>query len=152
MLGKLAPYTKTEMEGLNQLQGTLKGTYTAGYFSSGLGRAFIPQYRGLFDMTYATDFEPLVPRGMAITRTAKNAASAQLFLDFIYSKGGQDVLCAVGFTAFMNNYQSSTGCTNSVADISAHVSQANIYLIPFSQKLLDDQASVSARWKQVYGQ
>jgi iron(III) transport system substrate-binding protein len=151
-LGKLAADTKTETEGLNQLQGTLKGTYGGGYFTSGLGRAFIPQYKGLFDMTYATDFQPLVPRGMALTRTAAHPASAQLFLDFIYSKGGQDIICAAGFTAFMNNYQSSTGCVNSVADIAQHVPQANIYLVPFSQKLLDDQASVTARWKQVYNQ
>jgi iron(III) transport system substrate-binding protein len=150
-LGRLASDTKTEMEGLNQLQGVLKGTYGAGYFTSGLGRAFIPQYRGLVDMTYATDFQPLVPRGIALTRSAAHAASAQLFLDFIYSRAGQDVICASGFTAFMNGYQSSSGCRNSVADIAQHVPQANIYLVPFSQKLLDDQSSIAARWKQVYG-
>jgi iron(III) transport system substrate-binding protein len=151
-LGKLAPDTRTETEGLNQLQGVLKGTYGAGYFTSGLGRAYIPQYRGLLDMTYATDFQPLVPRGIALTRSAAHTASAQLFLDFIYSKAGQDVICASGFTAFMNNYESSSGCQNSVADVAQHVPQANIHLVPFSQKLLDDQASVTGRWKRVYGQ
>jgi iron(III) transport system substrate-binding protein len=152
VLAKLAPATKTIDDGTTQLEGAIKGQFAAGYFSSGLGRAFIQQYKGLFNMNYTTDFEPLIPRGMAIPAKANHPASAQLFMDFIYSKAGQDAVCQAGLTAFMNNYKSSTGCRNSLADIQAHVPAANIYLVPFTKQLIADQAAITARWNKLHFQ
>jgi iron(III) transport system substrate-binding protein len=149
-LAKLAPATKPIDDGTTQLEGAIKGQFAAGYFSSGLGRAFIKQYKGLFNMNYTTDFEPLIPRGMAIPGKASHPASAQLFMDFIYSKAGQDAVCQAGLTAFMNNYTSSTGCRNSLADLQAHVPAANIYLVPFTRQLIDDQAAITAHWNTLH--
>ncbi len=145
-LARIAKTTKTIDDGTTQLEAALKGQFAAGYFSSGLGRAFVPQYKGLFEMSYTSDFQELIPRGMAIPSKASHPASAQLFMDFVYSQAGQETLCAAGMTAFANGFQSSTGCTNSLADLQAHVPAANIYVIPFSTKLLDEQAKITARW------
>ena len=149
-IGELGPATKTIDDGTTQLEDALKGQFAAGYYSSGLGRAYLKAFNGQFQLNYTTDFEPLIPRGMAIPNKARHSASAQLFMDFVYSKAGQDALCNAGFTAFMNNFQSSTGCVNSLADLQAHVPAQNIFVVPFTEKLITDHASITARWNTLH--
>lgn len=149
-LGQLGPATKTIDDGTTQLEDALKGQFAAGYYSSGLGRAYLKQFNGQFELNYTTDFEPVIPRGMAVPNKARHSASAQLFMDFVYSQAGQNALCNAGFTAFMNNFQSSTGCVNSLADLQAHVPAQNIFVVPFTEKLITDRSSITARWNSLH--
>jgi iron(III) transport system substrate-binding protein len=79
------------------------------------------------------DATPLIPRAIAVTAKATSPASAQLFLDFLYSKAGQDALCAGGFEASMNNYQPANGCTASLTNLKSQVPAGTVYTVPISQ-------------------
>ncbi|HEX8006884.1 MAG TPA: hypothetical protein VF482_10705, partial [Trebonia sp.] len=117
---------------------------------SGLAQGVLPHYKGLAAYSFMQDATPLIPRGIAVTAKASSPASAQLFLDFLYTQAGQDALCAGGFEATMNNYHTSTGCTASLAALQKQVPPNTTYLVPISQAVLDQQSSITQRWNQAF--
>jgi len=148
----LAPNTKTFNEGLDALTQVLQGGASAGYMSSGLAQSALKPYigKGLANFSFLQDATPLIPRAIAVTKKAASPASAQLFLDFLYSQAGQDALCAGGFEADMNNYQTTNGCTASLTALQKQVPAGTTYLVPISQAVLDQQASITARWNEAF--
>ncbi|MCU1686794.1 MAG: hypothetical protein JWQ81_7533 [Amycolatopsis sp.] len=146
----MAPNTKTYNEGLDGLQQVLQGGASVGYIASGLSQGVMPKYKGLAAYLFMKDATPLVPRGIAVTAKASSPASAQLFLDFLYSKPGQDALCAGGFEASMNNYQPAAGCTASLTQLTTQVAASTVYTVPINQDVLDQQASITKRWNQAF--
>lgn len=145
----LAPTTKTFNEGLDGLQAMIQGGVSMGYFTSGLAQGVLPHYKGLAAYTFMSDATPLIPRGIAVSAKASSPASAQLFLDFLFSKPGQDALCAGGFEASMNDY-TPPGCTASLAYLRTKVPAASIYTVPISRAVLDAQPGIVARWNQAF--
>jgi len=150
-LTALGPHTKTLDEGLDGLQYLVQGGASVGWLSSGLAQSVIPQYKGLAAYGFMTDATPLVPRLIAQTAGAASPASAQLFLDYIYSAAGQQVMCAVGLEASMNNFKSASGCTADLTDLAAKVPTANTYLVPVSQDVVNQQATITAKWNKALG-
>jgi iron(III) transport system substrate-binding protein len=146
----LGPVTKTYEEGLNALTQIVQGGASAGYMTSGLAQGVLPHYKGLAAYTFMQDATPLIPRGIAVTAKASSPASARLFLNFLYSQAGQDALCAGGFEATMNNYQSSNGCTASLTALQKQVPPNTTYLVPISQDVLNQQSSITQRWNQAF--
>ena len=146
----LGPVTKTYDEGLAALTQIVQGGASVGYMSSGLTQSVLPHYKGLADYTFMQDATPLIPRGITVTAKASSPASAQLFLDFLYSQAGQDALCAGGFEATMNNYQTSNGCTASLTALQKQVPPNTTYLVPISQEVLNQQSSITQRWNQAF--
>lgn len=148
----MAPSTKTFNEGLDALTQILQGGASAGYMSSGLAQSALKPYidKGLADYSFLQDATPLIPRGIAVSKKAASPASAQLFLDFLYSQAGQDALCAGGFEADMNDYQTTNGCTASLTALAKQVPAGTTYLVPISQAVLDQQATITARWNQSF--
>jgi iron(III) transport system substrate-binding protein len=147
----LAPHTKTFPEGLVGLQEIIQGGASIGYVSSGLGQGVLPNYKGLLAYKFMTDATPLVPRAIAVTAKASSPASAQLFLDFLFSKAGQDALCAAGFEASMKNYQPTNGCTASLTNLYQQVPVRSTYLVPIDHRVLAQQAAITDRWNQAFG-
>jgi iron(III) transport system substrate-binding protein len=147
----MAPASKTFNEGLDALKEILQGGASAGYMSSGLAQGVLPHYKGLADYTFLQDATPLIPRGIAVTQKAASPASAQLFLDFLYTQAGQDALCAGGFEATMNNYQPTNGCTASLTALQKQVPANTTYLVPISQEVLDQQNAITQRWNRSFG-
>lgn len=150
-LDTLGPHTKTLDEGLDGLQHMVQGGASVGWLSSGLAQSVIPQYKGLAGYGYMKDATPLVPRLMAQTAGAASPASAQLFMDFVYSAPGQQVICAVGLEASMNNFKSATGCTADLTDLATHVPASATYLVPVSQDVVDQQKAITDRWNKALG-
>ncbi len=148
--GAMAPHTKTFSEGLAGLQQIIQGGASIGYVSSGLAQGVLPHYKGLAAYTFMKDATPLVPRGIAVTAKAASPASAQLFLDFLYSKPGQDALCAGGFEATMNNYQPSNGCTASLTSLQTQVPASTTYLVPISQAVLNQVPGITQHWNRAF--
>jgi iron(III) transport system substrate-binding protein len=146
----LASVTKTYDEGLDQLTQVVQGGASIGYLSSGLAQGVLPHYKGLAAYTFMRDATPLVPRGIAVTAKASSLASAQLFLDFLYTQAGQDALCAGGFEATMNNFSPSTGCTASLTALQKQVPPNTTYLVPISPAVLAAQSSITQRWNQAF--
>lgn len=146
----MAPVTKTYNEGLDQLTQVVQGGASIGYMTSGLAQGVLPHYRGLAAYTFMKDATPLIPRGIAMTAKAASPASAQLFLDFLYTQAGQDALCAGGFEATMTGYHTTTGCTASLTALNSRVPPSSTYLVPISQAVLDQQNAITQRWNQVF--
>ena len=150
-LNTFGPHTKTLDEGLDGLNYMVQGGASVGWLSSGLAQSVIPQYKGQAAYGFMTDATPLVPRLIAQTAGATSPASAQLFLDYIYSAEGQQVMCAVGLEASMNDFKSATGCTADLTDLATKVPTSHTYLVPVSQDVVNQQATITANWNKALG-
>ncbi|WP_055491256.1 ABC transporter substrate-binding protein [Streptomyces sp. TP-A0356] len=150
-LDTFGPHTKTFDEGLDGLQHLVQGGASVGWLSSGLAQGVVPQYKGLIKYGYMSDATPLVPRLIAQTSGAASPASAQLFLDFVFSERGQQVMCAAGMEASMNGFKPATGCTADLIDLAKHVPAAKTYLVPVSQDVVDQQKSITDHWNKALG-
>ena len=146
----MAPATKTFEDGLTGLAYMLQGGASVGYMSSGLAQGVLPHYKGLASYTFMQDATPLIPRGITVTKNAASPASAQLFLDFLYTRTGQDALCAAGFEATMTNFHPANGCTASLTALQSQVPANTIYLVPINQTVLDQQTAITQRWNQAF--
>jgi iron(III) transport system substrate-binding protein len=146
----MAPQTKTFNEGLDALTQILQGGASVGYMTSGLAQGALKHYKGLAAYTFMKDATPLIPRGITVSKKASSPASAQLFLDFLYTQTGQDALCAGGFEATMTNYHTTTGCTASLTALQTQVPPNSTYLVPISQAVLDQQSTITKRWNQSF--
>jgi iron(III) transport system substrate-binding protein len=146
----MAPATKTFEDGLTGLAYVLQGGASVGYMSSGLAQGVLPRYKGLASYTFMQDATPLIPRGITVTKNAASPASAQLFLDFLYTQAGQDALCAAGFEATMNGFQPANGCTASLTALQSQVRANTVYLVPINQAVLDQQSAITQRWNQAF--
>jgi iron(III) transport system substrate-binding protein len=146
----MAPETKTYNEGLTALTQILQGGASVGYMSSGLAQGVLPHYKGLASYVFMKDATPLIPRAIAVTKHAASPASAQLFLDFLYTQAGQDALCAGGFEATMTNYHTTNGCTASLTALQTQVPAHTTYLVPISQAVLAQQSAITKRWNQAF--
>jgi iron(III) transport system substrate-binding protein len=138
----------------SQLQLVAQGGAVAAYLTSPTARFRIAsdsRLQELLAWSYVKDAEPLIPRGIAITAKAASPASAKLFLDFVYSKAGQQAMCDAGFTAFRTGFRPSGGCRNTLADVYQKVGRKNVILVPFSQKFINDRPKFTARWHSIFG-
>jgi iron(III) transport system substrate-binding protein len=130
-----------------------QGAAVAAYLTSPTVRLGIetdPALSKILGWTYNKDATPLIPRGMGITVKAASPASAKLFLNWVFTKAGQQAMCDAGFTAFRNNFTPKS-CTNTLADVYAKVGQKNTILVPFSQKFVNDQPAFAKRWHGIFG-
>jgi iron(III) transport system substrate-binding protein len=137
-----------------QLQLLAQGAAKAAYLTSPTARFTIeqnPQYKELLAWAYMRDTTPLVPRGIGVTRRAASPASAKLFLNYVYSVQGQQVMCDAGFTAFRLKFKPARGCKNTLAEVYAKVGRRNVIFVPFSQKFVNDQPRFRARWHSIFG-
>jgi iron(III) transport system substrate-binding protein len=146
----MAPETKTFNEGLDALTQIIQGGASVGYMSSGLAQGVLQHYKGLANYTFLQDATPLIPRGIAVSKNAASPASARLFLDYLYTKAGQDALCQGGFEASMSGYVAANGCTASLTALQIQVPANTTYLVPINQAVLDQQNSITTRWNQAF--
>jgi iron(III) transport system substrate-binding protein len=149
-LAQLGPATKLEAQGGTQLQKLAQGGYVAAYFLPSSGRGVLSTFKGVVKWTYAQDFTALLPRGIGVTKGARSPASAELFIDWMFSKDGQRAMCASGFVSYRNDYVPA-GCTSTLADVYKHVPRANVHFVPFSEQLISDRPEIARRWAQAYG-
>ena len=137
----------------SQLQLVAQGGAVAAFLTSPTARFRIAsdsRLKEILDWTYAKDATPLVPRGIAVTAKAQSPASARLFLDYVYSKAGQQAMCDAGFTAFMNKF-TPVNCTNTLADVYAKVGAKNVYQPGFTQKFVNARPTFLKRWHSIFG-
>ncbi len=146
----MAPQTKTYSEGLTALTQILQGGASVGYMTSGLAQGVLQHFKGLANYVFMKDATPLIPRAITVTKHAASPASAQLFLDFLYTQAGQDALCAGGFEATMTNYHATNGCTASLTALQNQVPPNTTYLVPISQALLSQESTITKRWDQAF--
>jgi iron(III) transport system substrate-binding protein len=149
-LDTLAPVTTSYGQALDGLTQILQGGASAGYMSSGLVQGVLPHYKGLIDVSFLQDATPLVPRGIAMTAKASSPASAQLFMDFLYTQAGQDALCGGGFEAIMNDYRPAGGCTASLTELAKRVPPGSTYLVPINPEMTGRLPDITKRWNHAF--
>ena len=150
-IGKAKFTAQTGVAGQRSL--VSQGAAVAAYLTSPTVRLGIetdPALSRILGWTYNKDATPLIPRGMGITAKAASPASAKLFLNWLFTKAGQQAMCDAGFTAFRNNF-TPKNCSNTLADVYAKVGQKNVILVPFSQKFVNDYPTFKARWHGIFG-
>jgi iron(III) transport system substrate-binding protein len=146
----LGANSKTFADGLSGLSYMLQGGASIGYMTSGLSQGVLPHFQGLANYVFMKDATPLVPRGIAVATGARNPASAQLFLDFLFSNAGQQALCAAGFEASQNGFVPTNGCTASLAQLFQTVPVSSTYVVPYSDTVLAQQKSITDRWNRIF--
>jgi iron(III) transport system substrate-binding protein len=137
-----------------QLQLLAQGAAKAAYLTSPTARFTIesnPQYKELLAWAYMRDATPLVPRGIGVTKKGASPATAKLFLNYVYSTQGQQIMCEAGFTAFRLKFKPAKGCKNTLAEVYAKVGKKNVIFVPFSQKFVNDQPAFKRRWHGIFG-
>lgn len=144
----LGPMTKAAPDGVALGMQIATGASNYGYFESGLIRgALTPVQRKLIGWFYMRDFTPLIPRGIAVTKGAGNPTAAKAFVNWLYSKRGQESLCAAGFTAFRNG----VSCPYSLSSIEHAVGASHIYLVPYHSSIALDRSAFVQHWHQLFG-
>jgi len=136
-----------------QLQLVSQGGAVAAYLTSPTARFTIKassQLQSILDWTYVKDGEALIPRGIAVTAKAQSPASAKLFLDWVYSKAGQQAMCDAGFTAYRNKF-TPANCTNTLADVYAKIPKSKVYLPGFTQAFVNARPKFAAQWHAIFG-
>jgi iron(III) transport system substrate-binding protein len=143
-LNLLGPATKPQADGTAVAKQVLSGGSNFAFFESGLIRGAVTgQTAKLVGWTYMKDFTPLIPRGIAVTKGARNARAGKTFVDFLFSAAGQRALCGAGFTA----YRRGVSCGNSLANIQR---SAKTYLVPISGEVAQAHRGFVARWHRVF--
>jgi iron(III) transport system substrate-binding protein len=146
----LGAHSKTFGDGLSGLTYMLQGGASIGYMTSGLSQGVLPHFKGLANYVFMKDATPLVPRGIAVAKGASNPASAQLFLDFLYSNAGQEALCGAGFEASATGFVPTNGCTADLPQLYKMVPQSSTYLVPYSSSVLKPQSGITTRWNRIF--
>ncbi len=151
-LQALAPHTKVTESAATMLQTVAQGGASVSYLTSGLVRGNIrntPQIGAVVGWTYEHDTTPLIPRGLAITAGTHSPNSAKLFLDFVFSKAGQQALCDGGFTSYMNNF-AAQGCDNTLQALYGAVGKSHVYFVPFTQRFVNAKPAFVSTWHGYY--
>ena len=155
-LEQLGRTAKTPGDGDVIYQDVAQGGFSVGALESGLARQAIdgdPKQSKLMGWKYMKDFTPLIPRGMGITAGAKSPNAAKLFVNFVYSRAGQQALCDAGFEASSRSFTPANGCTNTLKTLYAAVGgEQNTYLTPFSDEVATQQKAFTARFRKAFGQ
>jgi iron(III) transport system substrate-binding protein len=143
-LNLLGPATKPQADGTALAKQVLTGGSNFAFFESGLIRsALTGQYGKIVGWTYMKDFTPLIPRGIAVTKGARNARAARVFVNFLFSAAGQRAMCGAGFTA----YRRGVSCSNSLANIQR---SAKTYLVPITGEVATAHRGFVARWHRAF--
>jgi iron(III) transport system substrate-binding protein len=146
-LNVLGPNSKPQADGTAIVKQIVTGASNYAFFESGLARSALTGDVGkVAGWTYMKDFTPLVPRGVAITKGAANPGAAKTFLNWVYSAGGQKVMCAAGFTAF----RKGVSCSNSLSSIQRAVNPGSTYLVPFHSTIAQDYKGFASRWHRAF--
>jgi iron(III) transport system substrate-binding protein len=141
----LGPASKAQADGTAIATQVVTGASNYAFFESGLVRDALKGEPGkVAGWFYMTDFTPLIPRGVAITKGGASPNNAKTFLNWAFSAGGQEVMCAAGFTA----YRSGVSCANSLASVQSQT--RNTFLVPFHGSIAKDRASFVKRWHRAF--
>jgi iron(III) transport system substrate-binding protein len=143
-LNLLGPASKPQTDGTALAKQVLTGGSNFAFFESGLIRsALTGQYGKVVGWTYMKDFTPLIPRGIAVTKGARNSRAAKAFVNFLFSAAGQRTMCGAGFTA----YRRDVSCGNSLASIQR---ASKTYLVPITGEVAQAHGGFVARWHRVF--
>jgi iron(III) transport system substrate-binding protein len=146
-LDALGPATKPQPDGVAIVRQLASGAANFAYLEAGLVRGNLTgALAQIVGWKYMSDFTPLIPRGIAVTKAAGNPAGAETFVNWLFSPAGQQAMCGAGFTAF----RKGVSCQNSVAAIQKAVGASHVFFVPFHSSIAADHDAFVKRWQRSF--
>lgn len=136
-----------------QIEKVTTGEYVAAYFLSAIQvwpRLKDPVAARFLGWNFIADGQPMMMRGGAITKAAKNPNAARLFLDFCLSAEGQTQFGMGGLCPARPDIKPSAAVLHTYSSVAQTVGEKNIILIGYDPKLVSDQESFRARFKKTF--
>lgn len=150
-LAKLQP--RFERSGGPMTEKVTSGEYAAGFFVSAITfwpRLSDPARAKILGWSFIADGQPVILRGVAIPKGAKNVAAGKLMLDFIISEDGQRAFGRGGLTPARPGIEPGEGIRQTYSSIVKTVGEENMIYVGYDEAALRDYDGFLARWKQVF--
>lgn len=150
-LAKLSP--RFERSGGPMTEKVTAGEYTSGWFVSAITfwpRLNDPARAKILGWSFIGDGQPVVLRGVAIPKGAKNVNAAKLMLDYIVSEDGQRAFGRGGLTPARPGIKPGDGIRHTYSSIAEAVGEPNIVYVGYDPDALRDYDAFVARWKQTF--
>jgi iron(III) transport system substrate-binding protein len=148
-LEKLGASSKVESSTGSLVTKLAQGQYAAAFFTSGSVRALITADAAkLVGWKYMTDATVVVPRAIAVTKSAKSPDAAKVFQNWVLSVQGQQAECQAGFTPFRDGVECPVGLS---AVDQALGGPGKTIVESYGGDLDAQRATITDRWKAAFG-
>lgn len=151
----IGPNTRFERAAGPMVEKVTTGEYLLAYFcgSAAARMAVADKARSQFlAMSYITDGNPMVFRGLAVPKAATNINSAKLLLDFVLSSTGQKALARGSRTPVRPSITAAdVNGAETFTSIASSIGQQNVVLVDYDPGLISDHAKFVERWKAANG-
>ncbi len=143
-----------ESTGGPQIEKVTSGEYVNAYFGSAIQvwpRLRDPVIARFLGWGFINDGQPIMVRGMAIPKGARNVNAAKVFMDFCLSNEGQKALGLGGVTPARPDVTPSASIPYTYSSIVQAVGEKNIILLGYDPRQVTDKDAFIARFKKTFG-
>lgn len=142
-----------ETSGGPMIEKVANGEYLNAYFVSAIQvrpRLMDPVVKRFLHSSFIADGQPMMMRGIGITKGAKNVNAAKVLLDFCLSAEGQKAFGRGGVTPARPDVQPSEAVPFTYSSIAEAVGEKNLILIDYNERQITDRKAFLDRFKQVF--
>ncbi|MES3000709.1 MAG: extracellular solute-binding protein [Pseudomonadota bacterium] len=142
-----------ESTGGPQIEKVTSGEYLNAYFGSAIQvwpRLKDPVVARFLGWSFIADGQPMMMRGVAIPKAAKNVNAAKLLLDFCLSSEGQVALGVGGLTPARPDVSPSAAVPFTYKSIVQALGEKNIILLGYDEKQVSEKDAFIAKFKKVF--
>lgn len=154
ILDKTGPVSRPERSGGQMLSKLATGEYAVAYFISAIAvlpKLEQPGIKGIIDISFLTDGQPLYARGMAVTQVAKSPNSAKLLLDHALSREGQIGWGQGGMTPIRSDVSTADVPFYTYESIIKAVGgEKNVQVLSYNPDFATKYPEYVERWKQAF--
>jgi iron(III) transport system substrate-binding protein len=152
---QLIPITSPEGAGASMVEKLAAGEYTTVYFGSPLTffhRILNKKAGDLIGWSLIKDAQPIMPRGIGITKASKNKFSAQLFVDYVLSREGQIAIARGGMIPYRADVRKEDVPFLTYSMVRDEVGEKNLIVIGYDEKMIADNDGFLAKWRVLQAQ
>lgn len=142
-----------ESGGGPQIEKVMNGEYVNSYLASAIQvwpRLKDPVVSRFLGWDFMQDGQPLMMRGMAVMKGAKNLNATKLLIDFCLSADGQRALGQGGVTPARPDVAPSATVPYTFSSIAQAVGEKNIILLDYDERQVTEKAAFIARLTKLF--
>jgi iron(III) transport system substrate-binding protein len=149
-MAAILPTAKPETSTGSMLEKVTSGEYAVAFFMGAPALTAETRTGGLLKAAFVDDGQPMLRRGIGIPSSAKNPATAKLFLDYVLSEAGQNKVSEGGLTAYRPGVQTSTESgVPTYEDVLSEVGRDVIIQIPYTASTDEQSDAFLDRWNSL---
>lgn len=151
---KLGPVTRPESAGATMLDKVMSGEYLTAFYTSAV--TVFPHMKEagrskILGWSLPKDGTPVMIRGIAVTKMARNPGSAKLLLDYMLSHEGQVAAGKGGMTPYRPDVAASEVPDLTYGEIARRLGgEDKIVTVGYDPRLLTDYKPFVARWSALF--